>query len=319
MSRARLILTGAALVLLGPPLAIGAAALSGVGHRWVDILAQFVGPALFTVGLIAIAVVGFRLWVAAAATGLTLLVLAVAGWPQWFPPTGTAAVGAPEFSLYSANVWVGNTDVGGMARSIEAAGADIVVLVEVGDTPAGQMDRIVGAYPYRVTGNRNPGKKGPSRYVFASRWPLRTVQVHAEELDAHGLVAETPLGPVTLVGVHLTRPWPYQYQWGQIIQARGLANWRKAYSGPMIFAGDFNSVSSARIGRQIQAETGLIPAPGWPGTWHSAMPSPAAMTIDQVYRSPDLALLDRRLGRGNGSDHRPVITRFTRAAPPPAG
>ena len=41
------------------------------------------------------------------------------------------------------------------------------------------------------------------------------------------------------------------------------------------------------------------------------------MTIDQVWRSPDLALLERRLGRKNGSDHRPVVTRFTLAAEAP--
>ena len=38
------------------------------------------------------------------------------------------------------------------------------------------------------------------------------------------------------------------------------------------------------------------------------------ITIDQVWRSPDLALLSRRLGEPTGSDHRPVITEFTRAA-----
>ena len=30
---------------------------------------------------------------------------------------------------------------------------------------------------------------------------------------------------------------------------------------------------------------------------------------------PDLALVSRRLGEPTGSDHRPVVTQFTRAAP----
>ena len=83
---------------------------------------------------------------------------------------------------------------------------------------------------------------------------------------------------------------------------------------PVIVAGDFNSVSSARIGKQIQADMGLIPAPGWPGTWPSQAPAFININIDQVYRSPDLALLNRRIGQPTGSDHRPVITEFTRAA-----
>ena len=319
MSRVRLILTGALLLLMGPPLTIGVAALSGIGHRWVDILAQFVGPAIFAAALIALVSLALRLRVALGGAMATILILLIAGWPQWFPRTGEARAGAPVVSLYSANVWVENQDVAAVARSVQAADADIVVLVEVGEPLVAGLDRIVGAYPHRVVGRANAGRRGPSRYVFASRFPIRPVDTFAEQLDAAGVVAQTPLGPITVVGVHLTRPWPFQFQWGQIIQAQGLSQWRAAFPGPMIVAGDFNSVSSARIGRQIQAETDLIPAPGWPGTWHSALPSAATITIDQVYRSPDLALLDRRLGRRNGSDHRAVVIRFTRAVPPPAG
>ena len=43
-------------------------------------------------------------------------------------------------------------------------------------------------------------------------------------------------------------------------------------------------------------------------------PAAAAVTIDQVYASPDLAFVSRGLGRPNGSDHRPVVTGITRAA-----
>ena len=39
----------------------------------------------------------------------------------------------------------------------------------------------------------------------------------------------------------------------------------------------------------------------------------AGITIDQVYRSPDLALVSRRLGEPTGSDHRPVVTEFRKA------
>jgi endonuclease/exonuclease/phosphatase (EEP) superfamily protein YafD len=83
--------------------------------------------------------------------------------------------------------------------------------------------------------------------------------------------------------------------------------------GPVVVAGDFNSVSSARIGRQVQRDLGLRPAPGFPGTWPGDLPSAFGITIDQVYASPDLAFVSRRLGRPTGSDHRPVVTEITRA------
>jgi endonuclease/exonuclease/phosphatase (EEP) superfamily protein YafD len=45
------------------------------------------------------------------------------------------------------------------------------------------------------------------------------------------------------------------------------------------------------------------------------LPSALGITIDQVYASPDLAFVSRRLGQSTGSDHRPVVTEITRAAP----
>src|SRR5690606_31331133 len=120
-------------------------------------------------------------------------------------------------------------------------------------------------------------------------------------------------GPVHLLGVHLTRPWPFQEQWGQISQTMALEAIVEDLEGPVIAAGDFNSVSNARIGRQVRRDLGLHPAPGFPGTWPAFLPAPLGLTIDQVWASPELAFVSRRLGRANGSDHRPVVTELTLA------
>ena len=125
----------------------------------------------------------------------------------------------------------------------------------------------------------------------------------------------TPLGPVNLVSVHLTRPWPFEESWGQISQTMALDEMLQSLSGPVVVAGDFNSVSNARIGKMVQRDISLRPAAGFPGTWPAALPSLFGITIDQVYASPDLAFVSRRLGQPTGSDHRPVVTEITRAAP----
>lgn len=305
-----------ALAVLAAPLAVALAGLSGMGHRWVDILAQFPAPALAgtLVATLVFALLRLRPAVIVGLIVTALLVLAL--WPQWFPRGGARpAPGAPTVSLYSANLWAWNRDVDAIARSITEADADIVVLVELGDTPSAELDRVLKAYPHRVLNARVDRPSGAARAAVASRWPLTAIPDRADGLVSVGAVVRTPLGPVNVLGVHLTRPWPFQYQWGQINQAAALADIRRDLTGPVIAAGDFNSVSSARIGKQIKAEAGLIPAPAWPGTWPAALPSGMGMTIDQVWRSPDLALLERRLGRKTGSDHRPVVTRFTRAEP----
>lgn len=299
---------------LTAPFGLALVALSGIGHRAFDILAQFTAPALvFTAILTALlALTRFR---AAALYGLiacATLMVAVA--PQWFPGGPRAQSGAPVVRLYSANLWARNTDVESISASIRAADADIVVLIELGDAPAARLGEMLEGWPHRVTTPRVDRPGGAARSVIASRYPLAAIRDRPDGLHAVGATVTTPLGPLNVLGVHLTRPWPFQEQWGQIEQSMAIAAIRSDLPGPVVVAGDFNSISSARIGRQLKRETGLIPAPGFPGTWPSAAPSAATLTIDQVYASPDLAFVRRRLGKPNGSDHRPVVTDITRAA-----
>lgn len=307
---------GLASLALAGLATFGVAALSGIGHRWVDILAQFPAPALLAAVAATAICLMLRLWPAAGVGAIACLILAVAAWPQWTPPRGAPVPDQPIVRLYSANLWVFNTDVEAMRRSIVAADADILVLVEVGDAPAGRIDDVLAGYPYRTAVGRMRGPGDHAQSIVASRYPIvQRLPDRADGLSAAGAVVQTPIGPINVFAVHLTRPWPYQFQWGQITQVMALTERRLAApDNPVIAAGDFNSVSTARIGKQIQADMNLIPAPGWPGTWPSQAPAFAGITIDQVYRSPDLALITRRLGLATGSDHRPVVTEFTRAA-----
>jgi endonuclease/exonuclease/phosphatase (EEP) superfamily protein YafD len=315
--RLRLFLTVALVLLSGGPLVIALASLSGIGHRWVDILAQFVAPAMMAAVVLALGALVLRLGAASLCTGLVCIVLLIAGSPQWFPAKGRPS-GGQDFTVYFANLHFRNNDIEVITASIREADPDIVVLIEAGDTAGANLDTLLPGLPYRVTTARTTGGSGPARSLIASRWPVKDLAPDIQRLHGVAALVETPDGPVSVAGVHLTRPWPYQFQWGQIIQAQELIDWRRTVDGPVIVAGDFNSVSSARIGRMIRADTDLIAAPGWPGTWHSAMPAWTAITIDHIYRSPDLALMERRLGRPNGSDHRPVISRFVRADTRPA-
>ncbi|MGV9008501.1 endonuclease/exonuclease/phosphatase family protein [Brevundimonas sp.] len=304
-----------ALAILGllAPLTLAVAALSGSGHRWIDILAQFTAPALTATVLLTALVAVTRLWRATAFGLIVSVTLLVAVWPQWFPVQPPARPGAPELTLYSANVHYLNTDIARMRRSIDQADPDIIVLVELSLQTADGIERLLGDHPYRIHATLLDQARGPARSIIASRYPLTRIDTFDDLLNDVAAVADTPLGPVNIVGVHLTRPWPYEYQHGQVIQTENLADLRRTTTGPMIVAGDFNSVSSARIGRQVRDEVGLHPAPGILGTWPSSLPSIFGMTIDQVYRSPDLTFTSRRLGRPNGSDHAPVVTTFTLA------
>lgn len=310
MSIVRLLLS---MIVIGLALGlglVGAAGLSGHGHRWVDILAQFTAPAF--AGAVVLAAVSLMrgLRIGAAAALMAAIVTAVAAWPQWFPARAKPA-DAARLTIYSANLWAPNEDVEAMARSIREADADVLVLVEFGAAPAGAMERLLGGYPHRVASAPDHGARGVSQAVIASRLPLEPIARGVQPMAAARV--DSPLGPVTVAAAHLTRPWPFFVQWEQIRQVGDLGEWAGRQEGPLVVAGDFNSVSSARIGRQTQADLGVTAAPGWPGTWPSFAPAPFRMTIDQVYVSRDLTVTRRRLGRANGSDHSPVIVELARA------
>ncbi|MFN3814885.1 endonuclease/exonuclease/phosphatase family protein [Brevundimonas sp.] len=301
------VLTAAAL----GPLLVALSSLSGIGHRWVDILAQFPAPLLPLTLAATVIVLLLRFWVPAATGALSCLLLALAIWPQVAPGGPAPAQDGPSFRIYAANLYAMNDDVAAMHASIEAADADIVVLVEFGEAPDAAIEALLGGYPHREVTERVVRSEDAVRSVIASRYPLSRRSTEGNERQMISAVADTPIGPVRVVGVHLTRPWPFQYQWGQIIQTQNLLTHIDGAPEPVVLAGDFNSVASARIGRMLRSEGGLIPAPGWPGTWPAALPGPLRMTIDQIYHSPDIAVATRSLGAPTGSDHRPVIVDLT--------
>lgn len=298
--------------LVAAPTFMALLALTGMRNQYADLLAQFTAPALLASVGLALLLLLFRQrrWAAAAVVPVVLLLIAVSS--QWFPTASRPEAGAPSIRLYSANLWVRNSDVEAIAASIRQADADVVMLIELGDATAPHLDALVGDYPHRIASPRIDRPNGDVRSVIASRYPLVALP-RPDTFEAVGATAMTPLGPINLVSVHLTRPWPFEESWGQISQTMALDAMLQNLSGPVVVAGDFNSVSNARIGKMVQRDIGLRPAAGFPGTWPAALPSPLAITIDQVYASPDLAFVSRRLGRATGSDHRPVVTEITRA------
>ena len=293
---------------------IALASLSGIGHRWIDILAQFPAPVL-TLTILAVVIAALlRWWIPAAVGAAASVLLLLAVWPQYAPGGPAAAADSPVVRLYAGNLYAMNDDVAAMRASIEASDADIIVLVEFGEAPNAAMDTLLAGYPHREVTERVVRSEDAVRSVIASRYPLSRRSTEGNERQMIAAVADTPIGPVRVVGVHLTRPWPFQFQWGQIIQTQNLLDHIEGVPEPVVMAGDFNSVASARIGRMLRSEGGLIHAPGWPGTWPAAAPGPLRMTIDQVYHTRDIAVSQRRLGAPTGSDHRPIIVDLARPA-----
>lgn len=287
--------------------AVGLAALSGIGHRWVDVVAQFPASVLPLAVLALVIALALRFWWTVAVAATSVVLLSAALWPQAFPDHPRPEPGSPTVRVYVANLLVENDDVDRIAASIAEADADLVVLIETGPEVKAALDRVLADYPYRV-----PARADWRQNIVASRSPLAELPTPADGLHAQGVRAETALGPITVFATHLTRPWPFQFQWGQITQVMALEARMSGQPGPYLAAGDFNSVSTARIGRQLR-DAGLRAEPGFPGTWPAWAPAFARVAIDHAYVSPELTVVSRRLGRPTGSDHSPIVVEIARA------
>lgn len=315
-ARLRLLVTLAAMLAMLAAWGLAACALIPLETPLADLLVQFTAPAFVATAAGTLVLAVMRCRTAAGAGSLAVAALAAAVWPQWFPTTPQPLQNRPEVTVYWSNVWVRNTDIAAMAASVAAASPDIVLMAEVGDVLAANLDVVLPEHPYRVLSVVGKRNTAPARTLVASRWPLHAhpEQTH-DRLSAVSATLDTPLGEVGVMASHLTRPWPYEHPAAQVIQTQDMARLRPMLGSRAIIAGDFNSVSSGRIGRQVQHSMQMHPAPGWPGTWPTHLPAFLGITIDQLWHSPSLAVTSRRLGQKNGSDHWPVITRLSLSDP----
>jgi endonuclease/exonuclease/phosphatase (EEP) superfamily protein YafD len=305
------IVSALAICLLALALVVGGAALGRFDFAWSDVLAQFTAPALMLTVVLGVILALFRLKILFGVAVVTLAVLSAAVWPQWAADRGRPRPGAPVITLYSANLHLENDDVSKIRSSIAQAKPDIVVLVEASPKVLQNLDAVLPNLPNRMSIGAG--------MAIASRYPLTPASHNIRYAKLYALAqVESPLGRLNVVGAHLPRPWPYRDPSEQRRGVELLEILLSQVTGSTLVAGDFNSISSGRIGRLIQRETGLKPNPGWPGTWPALAPPPFAVTIDQVYRTPDVAVVKRGLGQGMGSDHRPVVTKITASARPGA-
>jgi endonuclease/exonuclease/phosphatase (EEP) superfamily protein YafD len=300
-------------LLLGVKLlGAGVVALAGATAKELpsfDTVGQFAGPAL------TVAVVGAVLALIGARRVTALLLLAVACWlgfelaPQWSMPEDPPAVGVRPVRVYFDNIWTKNHHGEEIQRSITAADADVVALVQVSDLNAPFVRQALAGYPHHLE-----SAKGSRRIILAARFPLKSLPAPDGGLSSQS-VFEAEVGaakPIRLVIVHLQRPWPYRGQDETLQQLAARLSGRRAARAVVV--GDFNATLSSVALRRFVHETGMTPLPVFFGDWPSIAPAPLRLGIENVITGPDLTAFDRQLGPANGSDHQPIVFELAPAA-----
>ncbi len=296
---------GATLVLAA---ATAAALLAGHG-LWFDLANHLLLQIAYATLAALAATVLLRRWRWAGMAGLLLamqaaVLLPAAAWPA-LGAAARAHESAVPLRVAGFNLWVRNPDIDASLDFLRREAADVVVLSEVTPAWAAALDRLADLYPQRV----DCVGEGRCRLVLLSRLPWHDARAWQDPGGIPLVQARVEVGrtAVTVVGTHLTRPFPRFEHDGQQGQAAFVAAHLAALSGPRVLIGDFNAASWSPVLRRLAERSGLTILPGLAGTWPAYVPAILRIPIDQILVSPELSAPPRRVGPGTGSDHRPVI------------
>jgi endonuclease/exonuclease/phosphatase (EEP) superfamily protein YafD len=276
---------------------------------WVDAYTFFVYQPAWLVALFA--GLARRWWLLGAAGVVVALHLA---WvlPDYRPAQSipAEAQSAPRITLMTENVYFGNPDYSAISAEIGAVDPDVLFLQEFSQRLEVQLraDGIEDRYPYRHTALEN-------RYygvALYSKLPLGDVSV-VEGGGRPYIRATVQVGDqtVTLYDLHPTSPG-----FGRNVAANWNNGWEAistaldAEPGLVIAAGDLNMDQHHRWYHKLKSigfvesheERGRGSATTWPQGRKLRR-----IRIDHVFHSKGIVCLSIREGRGQGSDHKPVI------------
>ena len=246
-----------------------------------------------------------------AAAVLSLLHLA---WtvPGALPAPGSPAVadGSPGLRLMTANLLAVNPDPTALCDEIRARDPDVLLVQELSPRwlAAFEESGLLAHFPHALYEVREDSFGAG---IF-SRLPLD----RPERLDLLGVpllraTVQAPGGDLRVYNVHPLPPRTPQYAAVWQRQMARLEEELAAEPGALVAAGDFNATPHARWYQRLTRDR-LRGAHedhgrGLASTWPNGIFPLPPIRLDHVLLSPELAVLAIDEGRGQGSDHRPVI------------
>ncbi len=291
-------------------------------HDWrADLLTHFDLLALLASLVATIAALATRRRGAAVVLGTLALLQA---WPiaRLSIPVGNPAPdpSGDRLRLVVANVLWENEAYEPLRALIRAERPDLIGLVEVTDEWIDALESIRADYPYRIEA---PGQAQGLALWSKRPWldPAAAGVVRASPTDNPTARATIDLGgrALTVWLVHPPNPLAARGRGAGAAEIAALGDLVARGPGPKLVAGDLNRTDGSPLFGDFLGRTGLRDSrigfgrqPSWP------ISSTYRIAIDHAFVTPDLAVIDRRLGPDVSSDHRPVIVDLAPATNPAA-
>lgn len=266
----------------------------GAVHPAGDSLAVFRLPLAVMFGLAVI----WTDWPHLLRWPLAGLAMASLGWLGWQPraePSGPA-----QLVLYQQNLLWNRDEEAAWLAAVAKVSPDVVTLQEVSERNMALLDALAEEYPAQLH-----CPSGIMGEAVLSRLPFVPGSMHCSERGGvAAMQVQAAFGPVWIVSIHVSWPWPYR----QSVEVTEVLPMLRALEGPVILAGDFNAVAWSHTLARLAKATGTRRV--GPLTHSYALPGIGLpVGIDHVLASPDLAGGLRATPRF-GSDHRGLVARL---------
>lgn len=243
----------------------------------------------------------------AALAGVNLALIAPLYWP-----VSAAPIKAHELRVVSLNVHARSTAYEQVIQFIRDVQPDVVLFVEVDR----DWDQALTALKDELPHSKSWPQDDSFGLALYSRLPLvdtKFVPVGTFGIQAVTATVDVEGVPLHIIGGHPLPPVSPTYLAERNRQLSDLAVLAAKAGRPTILLGDFNVTSWSSFFGDLVRESNLRDSregfgvqASWPADrW------PLRIPIDHCLVSPEIHILDRRLGPNIGSDHLPVIVELT--------
>jgi endonuclease/exonuclease/phosphatase (EEP) superfamily protein YafD len=302
-------------------LAVGGTVTGFYGHvGWIaELAAHFRVQYLVILAVGAVSATACRHYRMATAFALFAAVNALSVLPLYRPsPTPPPPWLDGTRRLVCINVNTANPRHAELLDTVRKYEPDFILLQEIDEDWMESLSGLLTDYPHAVSQPRmdNFG------IALLSRHPLETQTIaYFGDAGVPSVVVRVrlPHGSAMIVGTHPVPPASRRYAAMRNRQLDEVSRFVRLQEGPLIVAGDLNTTPWAHSFKKLARETGLQnSARGWgvQPTWPAALPL-MRIPIDHVLHSGGIAVQQRRVGAGFGSDHLPLIVDFA-VRPPDA-
>ncbi len=235
--------------------------------------------------------------------------------PLFLSDVGTCFLYPERLRVLTLNVNSGGGDIEKVMKLIDESDADLVALQEVSSRWLGQLEKQKGAYPFSIISPRedNFGIALLSRIPFTAS---RTLEIGGARVPSLIVKIDWKLAPVQVCVTHPLPPISRAYAGyrdGQLNQLPEVID----KNVPTILVGDLNTTPWGYTFKRLLKQTGLRNSAhpfGIQATWPAGNPL-LRIPIDHILISPDILVLERKVGENTGSDHLPVLAELALIKP----